>query len=139
MALIVGIRKALVNVPRCSQQTQTYWVVYVIRRVKASTTEWATRECQCIQLSPFVNKVCAHFVNKVCAFVNKVCASLPPRRTRGGAGHGQSERSDGAESPGTILHSQEAPYVGGPRRRAGPRAGGVRGRQEPQGSRDIQI
>ena len=36
-ALIVG--KALVNVPRCSQQTQTYRVVCVIRRVKASTTE----------------------------------------------------------------------------------------------------
>ena len=48
-ALIVG--KALVNVPRCSQQTQTYRVVCVvmIRRVKASTTERATRACQCME------------------------------------------------------------------------------------------
>ena len=47
---------------------------------------------------------------------------------RRGAGHGQSERSDGTESPGTISHTQEASYVdgppaGGPRQRAGPRAG----------------
>ena len=50
-ALIVGLGKALVNVPRCSQQTQAYRVVCVIRRVNASTlaTEWATRACQCIQ------------------------------------------------------------------------------------------
>ena len=33
---------------------------------------------------------------------------------RGGAGHGWSESSDGTESPGTILHPQEAPYAGGP-------------------------
>ena len=33
---------------------------------------------------------------------------------RGGAGHGRSELSDGTESPGTISHTQEASYVGGP-------------------------
>ena len=49
------------------------------------------------------------------------------------AGRGRSERSDGTESPGTISHSQEAPYAdgppaGGPSRRACPRAGGVRRR-----------
>ena len=50
---------------------------------------------------------------------------------RGGAGHGLSERSDGNESPGTISHTQQASFVGGPpaggpRRRAGPRVGGPR-------------
>ena len=36
-----------------------------------------------------------------------------------GIGHGGarlSEQSDDTESPGTILHTQEASYVGGPRR-----------------------
>ena len=58
-ALIVG--KALVNVPRCSQQTQTCRVicVIIIRRVKASTSELATRACQCMQLIPFVKKTAA--------------------------------------------------------------------------------
>ena len=56
-----------------------------------------------------------------------------PLVLRGGAGHGRSERSDGTKSPGTILHSQEAIYAGGPpaggsRRRACPRAGAVRRR-----------
>ena len=50
---------------------------------------------------------------------------------RGGAGYGRSDRSDGTESTGTISHSQEAPYAGGPpagepRRRAGPRVCGPR-------------
>ena len=40
-ALIVGLGKALVSVPRCSQQTHAYRVVCVIRRVNASTTERA--------------------------------------------------------------------------------------------------
>ena len=50
-ALILGLGKALVNVQRCSQQTQAYRVVCVIRRVNESTlaTELATRACQCIR------------------------------------------------------------------------------------------
>ena len=48
--------KALVNVPRFSQQTQTYWCVSVIESVpaaaniKPSTTEQASRPCQCMQI-----------------------------------------------------------------------------------------
>ena len=38
---------------------ETYLAVCVIRRVKASTTERATRACQCMQWSPFVNKTAA--------------------------------------------------------------------------------
>ena len=54
-----------------------------------------------------------------------------------GAGHGGSQRSDSKESPGTILHSPEAPAAGGspaggPRRRAGPRWRGLPARRSPR-------
>ena len=63
--------KALVNVQRSSQQTQKYWCVGIIKSVpaniKASTTERASRPCQCMQQNPFLNqptafKPCRKFI-----------------------------------------------------------------------------
>ena len=48
-ALIVGLGKALVSVPRVSVPPKALVSVSVVLAVKASTTERATRACQCMQ------------------------------------------------------------------------------------------